>query len=120
MREKPGHVGVGQDVGRVLVVLRVRHRQADFGQARRPVEQQPVGSALPVRRIASKIFSASEPHALGLRRVHVVAAHELRHGRLAHVAVLHAAEQVVEHAVAQRALGHRHVLDVQLGRTPPA
>ena len=58
--------------------------------------------------------SASSLHARGLRGVHVVAAHELRDGRLAHVVVLHAAEQVVEHAVAQRRLGHGHLLDVEL------
>jgi hypothetical protein len=37
-----GHVGVREDVGRVLVVLRVRHRQADFRHARRPVEHQAI------------------------------------------------------------------------------
>ena len=44
----------------------------------------------------------------------MVAAHELRDRRLAHVVVHDAAEQVVEHAVAQRRLGDRHRLDVEL------
>ena len=52
--------------------------------------------------------------ALGLRRIDVVAAHELRHRHLAHVAMLHAAEQVVEHAVAQRAVGDLHRLEAEL------
>jgi hypothetical protein len=56
-------------------------------------------------------------HPLRLRRIDVVAPHELRHRHLAHVAVLDPAEQVVEHAVAQRRGRDLHRLEDRARRT---
>ena len=50
------------------------------------------------RRACAQQTCASERHALRLHQVHVVAAHELLDGHLADVAMVHAPEQVPEHA----------------------
>ncbi len=110
------HVRVRQHVGRMLVVLRVLDRQPDLGEPRRPLEQLPVGVFLALgarrQRVVDHVRQIAQP--FGLRRIDVVAAHELRHGDLAHVAMLDATEQVIEHAVAQRAFRHLHRLDAEL------
>src|SRR5881392_1152655 len=52
---------------------------------------------------------------LSLRRIHLIASHKLANRRLAHVALAHASEQVIEHALAQRAVGDLQMLDPEFG-----
>ncbi len=117
MREKPGMSGIGNDIGRVLVVPVVGYGNADLVQGRGPGKRlscMGVGLVLvhlpiqPPRQFG---------HALGLSRIDVIAAHELAHRCFAHVVLLHAAEQVVQHALAQRRVRHAHVFDAKLVKT---
>src|SRR5260221_11120343 len=55
-------------------------------------------------------------HPLRLRCIHLVASHKLAHGRLAHVAMSDASEQVIEDALAQSALGDLQMLDSEFGK----
>jgi hypothetical protein len=92
--------------------------------ARRPVEHHAVRVVLAVAvgaRIERVVDGQREvAHPLGLRGVHVVAAHELGNRRVAHVAaMLHSAEQIVEHAVPQGAVGHAQYLDAELVQRRP-
>jgi hypothetical protein len=96
------------------VILAVRDRHADFVQPRGPVEEahQLLGC------IGCHLLQEHErqvAHAGGLRCIDVVRVAELVDGYFADVAMVHAAQQVPEHAVAQRAIRHLHLLEPQLG-----
>ena len=52
-------------------------------------------------------------HALGLRHVDVEALLQRAHRGIAHVVMVEAAKQVVEHAEAQRPVGVGHVLEIE-------
>ena len=98
------------------MILGVLDRQADLGEPGRPLEHQAVDVVVALGAGGEPVVDLQRqaPDSFGLRGVDVIAPHELRHRRLAHVAVLHAAEQVIQHAVTQRALRHLHRLDAEL------
>src|SRR6266705_6487638 len=54
-------------------------------------------------------------HPLSLSRIHLIASHELPHRRLAHVAMAHSSEQVIEHSLAQSTVGNLQILDSEFG-----
>ena len=64
LAREAGHVGVGEDVGRVLVVRALRDRHADLVQPRGPVEE----ASTPRARIASSREPAQERAARGRAR----------------------------------------------------
>ncbi len=115
---KTRHVRVRGDIGRMLVVAAVRDRHADLVQARGPAQQRQIVLAPLVGRLGKL---RQQPlrgltHTRGLGTVDAVAAHELIDRDRAHVLVMAAAEQVVQHAQPQRAVGDVHAVDIELGK----
>ena len=63
-------------------------------------------------RSCSRMESAVA-HAVSLPTIDLIAGHELADRGIAHVVMMEAAEQVVEHAEAQRPVGVGHVLEIE-------
>src|SRR5262249_42753570 len=100
------------DVGRVLVIAGVGDGDADLVQVRRPAQHRSVS----LRGLVAQVFVyalCESRDALGLRRIHLIAPHELTYGRFAHVAVSYPPDQVVEHALAKSAIGNLQVVDAE-------
>ncbi len=106
------HIGVGRDIGRMLVIGAVRNRQADFVQLSGPAQQALIGfgSVGAQLRIEPQRQFRDPSRLLGIG---AVALRELQGGDFAHVLRLLAPEQVVEHAQAQRGIRHFHRLYAQ-------
>ena len=102
------------EISAVAVILGMCDRQPGFMQPRRPAERQRLRLAqfpfLP--HLIEQLLRAARD-ALSLCCIHPVSRGQGRHGLGAHVLVLvpDASEQIVEQALAQRAVRHRQVLD---------
>ena len=113
-----GHVGAAQNIGAVLVITAVRNRDADLVQHRRPTQKARVVFVLRTTRVEQlpEQFERRRLDALRLASIDLIAPAELAHRRLAHIVMVKAPDQVVEHAQAQRAAGISHALDTELGK----
>src|SRR5262249_45176113 len=110
---KTRHVRLRQDIRGALVVPGMRDRNPDLMQARRPAQHRRIGLRwLAVEALVDVLCQLR--HALRLRSIDLIAAHELTYGRLAHVAVTHSSEQIVENALTQRSVGDVKLLDPKL------
>ena len=112
------HVRISDDVRGMLVESRVGDGETHLVQARGPGQHQ--GVVLDVERclphdLTEKVEGKAF-HARGVARVHLIALHELLHGAVAQVAVLEAADQIVENAFAHGARGNRHAFHLKLGK----
>ena len=100
----------------MFVVGSVGDVDADFVQFGRPAEILPPVVEFLYRCVLGKAFEqdgGGVRHAVGLAEGNVVALLELRNGLFAHVFVQAAADEVVEHAVAQGGIGYGHGLHTQ-------
>ena len=111
---KTGHIGIRQQVGAMSVVLSVGDTQPDFMQLRRPEQCIPVGivKAPALAYLVEQGFGSC-CHLVGLLPVHIVTQRNICHGRLAYVLVLAPADQLVDNAFAQGAVGYLDMLQVQ-------
>ena len=97
---------MGEQIAAVLMVLVVGDVHADLVEVRRPSQQQPVLRSLqpPRHRNLREQGQGRVPHPLGVGGIDVVAAHEVAHGGITNVLMMHPAEQVLEQPFAQGAL----------------
>ena len=104
LAREAGHVGVGDDVGAVLVVALVRDREADLVQTRGPGEEggRALALQLPFLAALPEEIERGALHAAGLHAVDGVALAHAADRELAQVLVADAADEVPEHALAQR------------------
>ena len=109
-----GQVGVLQQVGAVAMELAVGDGQANLVQPRRPAQEAHLGLAQ-APRLADLGGQRQRRggDVVGLARVHLVAAAEVLQGLEAAVLGAVAPHQVVEHPLAQGAVGVAHALQVE-------
>ena len=112
---KPGHIGVLEQIGAVLLVVRMRYIESDLVQARRPRQHQ-LGERLiqtPCSLGLAQKIQRSRLDALGLREIDVIARLHRPYAQHARVLVREASDQVVEQPFAQRAVRNSHRLDLE-------
>ncbi len=112
-----GHISVRGDIGGMLMIAAVRDGHADLVEPGGPAQQREIVVAALIARLRELRQQAQRgtPHALRLGAVDAIAPHELVDRDGAHILMVRAAQQVVKHAEAQRAVGDVHPLDVQFG-----
>ncbi|RTZ78424.1 MAG: hypothetical protein DSZ01_05410, partial [Gammaproteobacteria bacterium] len=112
---EPRQVGVGEDVGAVLVVAAVGDGQAEFVQTGRPLQQLPVFRLFQVPVAAHLLQQVQRggrhPFALGL--VQAVALYQCLHRPVARIVVLDAAQQLIEQTFSQGEVRNAHLLDIE-------
>ena len=103
---KARHVGVLHQIGPMAVILAVGDRESDLVQPRRPVECPPRLLVQPpgFRRQRQTMLRGAR-HAFGLGAIHLIARAKTGDRACAHILVADASEQIVEQALAQRAVG---------------
>ena len=114
---KSRHVGMLEQIGAVLLVMRVRHVQTDLVQLRGPAQhrfregivQRPFGLGL------AQEVQCRRLHSRGLRQIDVIAPLHGAHAAHARILVGEAPDQVIKQAFAQRPFGGLHRLDVEHG-----
>ena len=101
----------------MLVIAGMRQRNADLVQARRPDQEAQVRVVGIVLRFRQQLPEQARRRAHDPRRLLVidfVASHEKLHRGFAQVVMVISAEQVVEHAEAERTLREHHLLEREL------
>ena len=116
---KARHVGIFENIGRMLVVAGVGDVHADFVQKPRPIHILLPISQFLHRRVVRQAnafhkLAGGVGHAAGLVEADMIALLKLRGGLVAHVFVELAADKIVKHAIAQSSIGNHHFFDVQL------
>ena len=107
-----------EKVGAVTVVVRVRDVETDLVQARRPAQDQLRERLLQAPVLAHRLQKGNRRRldAVRLGCIDVVPGLHRAHAARARILVGETAEQVVQQALAQGALGHPHRLDLEHGR----
>ena len=109
-----GDVRVREHVGAMHLVLAVRDGQAELVQPGSPAQHRAVVRAeLPGAGDLVEQAQRRRLHARGLRGVDAVADHQRIHRCIARIVVADAADQVVQHALAQRRAADHHPLQPQ-------